>query len=706
VQAKNVQSGAGHSFIFLFVRGKRDLLSKSNIVWNRPIIAKVFAIAWSVLPLELSVADPPVTAGKTAPTRRPNVVWIISQDTAKHDLNHFDASGTPTPAIEALAKEGVTFDRAFSCGSVSSVAQTTLVTGCYAPRIGTAYHRAIEPAMVPAGVKLFPTYLRKQGYYTTNQNKQNYNVRKGPKVWDDSSPTAHWSNRVDGSKQSSADAGDPPFFHVQTLNQTREGHLQDRIASDGDGPPNFDANHSKAMLLPPCFPDADVFRKTATHHQACINRMDQQVQAIVDELDQAGELENTFLFYFGDHGGALPRSKGHVFETGLHVPLVVRIPENFQYLVKQPRGSRTDAFVEFVDFAPTVLNLASVAIPKSIDGTAFLGKDASVADIHERDEAFGHVDRVDEKYDLVRSLRMDDWKYIRNFEPHYPAALYNETRYKMQAMQQWRQMYQDDELNEVQAAFFRRRTPEALYYLKSDPYETVNLAGRDQHSEVLLRMRERLMERLVDMNDLGFIPEAWLIDGAMTDPVTFGRRNRDVIRRLIETANLQLLDWNQAKPKIIAAINDQDAMVRIWGLVSASSFASQFVNQSRQGKPTGSASVEIIAEAQRRLVDLEPLVVIRAVELLSILKINAADSIPGQPIPDPRPFLYRSLQRSVSEAEALRVLNTVVFVRDHCFSEMPNDDRWGIDPKQLQLIIPYDANSLIQRRMTYLLDHP
>jgi len=103
--------------------------------------------------------------------------------------------------------------------------------------------------------------------------------------------------------------------------------------------------------------------------------IDEKVAGVIDQLEQSGELENTFVFYFGDHGGVLPRGKGYIYEAGLHVPLVVRIPNNYRNLVDRELGSRTKGFVSFIDFAPTVLNLAGVRLDKAgpIDGKAFLG---------------------------------------------------------------------------------------------------------------------------------------------------------------------------------------------------------------------------------------------------------------------------------------------------------------------------------------------
>ena len=603
-----------------------------------------------------------------ADRKEPNIVWIISEDNSKHYLNHFDSMGTPTPAIESLATNGVTFDHAFSCSPVCSVARTTLITGCYAPRIGTSYHRAMTPAMMPGGVKMFPTYLRDSGYYTSNRSKQDYNVRIGPKVWDESSGKASWKNRP--SEQT-------PFFHVQTIQLSHESSLHPKHA-DAKMPLVTDPS---SITLQPYLPDTTLLRETAARYHDRIAMVDQQVGKIVGQLKDAGQLENTFVFYFGDHGGVLPRSKGFVFESGLHVPFIVRIPENFANLVDRERGSRAVGFVEFTDFGPTTLNLAGVKIPTRVDGKAFLGPGTAASEVDGRDEAFGHGDRFDEKYDVVRSLRIGKWKYIRNFEPFYPDGMYNEYRYKMPAMKQWRRLHQDGQLSAVQDAFFQPKSPEALYDLDSDPHEVVNLAQDASHAETLLRMRNRLTERLVEMPDLGFIPEAYLVEDAMTDPVTFGRRNRDTIERLIEVANLQLLDWKDAKPKILMAIDDQDPLVRLWGLVSATSF--------------GEKAKEISVEVEKRLVDLEPLVVIRAVECIALLRSGGDLSLK-----DPRPYLYRSLQRSTSEPEALRVLNTAVFLQDHCQSE--SGDALKIDLKQLQMIIPVDKKSWVARRLAYL----
>ena len=120
-------------------------------------------------------------------------------------------------------------------------------------------------------------------------------------------------------------------------------------------------------------------------------------------------------------------------------------------------GDRIRGFVSFVDFAPTVLHLAGIDVPPHMDGSPFLGQQIDLDEVNERDEAFGYADRFDEKIDHVRSLRKGNFKYIRNYQPFNVDGLWNEYRYIMLAYQEWWELFQSGELNEIQSQFFRPR---------------------------------------------------------------------------------------------------------------------------------------------------------------------------------------------------------------------------------------------------------
>ncbi|MGB7329713.1 MAG: sulfatase, partial [Rubripirellula sp.] len=316
-------------------------------------------------------------------------------------------------------------------------------------------------------------------------------------------------------------------------------------------------------------------------------------------------------------------------------------------------------------------SLAGIPTPANVDGKPFMGTDVDAKEVDGRNETIGYADRFDEKYDLVRTLRKGDWKYIRNFEPFLPDGLQNNYRYEMAAYRQWRSLHQDGKLNDIQNQFFLPKSSEALYDLSTDPNEVRNLADDPTHAEKLREMRGRLVQRLKSMPDLSFFPEAILVDEAMENPVAFGQAHRVEIANLIDVANLALLPWDQAKPKLTAAVNSNDPWTCYWGLIAASSF--------------GKTAAAILPDATNQLQHAEPLVVARAVEFVAI----AGDQ-------DPRPFLYRSLQRATSEIETLPILGTAVYLNDHA------NGRFPIDVNQIQLSFKPARKGEVQRRLDYL----
>ena len=109
---------------------------------------------------------------------KPNILWIVTEDNSVHYMNLYTEGGAEMPTISSIASEGVVFDNAFSNAPVCSVARSTLITGVYAPRIGTQYHRKMSKVKLPDDVKPLPVYLKEAGYYTTNNAKEDYNLLK------------------------------------------------------------------------------------------------------------------------------------------------------------------------------------------------------------------------------------------------------------------------------------------------------------------------------------------------------------------------------------------------------------------------------------------------------------------------------------------------------------------------------------------------
>src|SRR5690606_8963406 len=246
---------------------------------------------------------------------------------------------------------------------------------------------------LPGELKMFPHYLRKVGYYTTNNSKEDYNFFKTPAAWDESSRKASYRNRADGQ----------PFFHVQNFTTTHESRLHftaEQMATEKT------ITNPDDVTVFPYHPDTPTFRYTYARQLDQHRKVDEEIGKFLDQLEQDGLLEETIVFYYGDHGGVLPRSKGYVYESGLQVPMVVRFPAKWQHLAPAPPGSRVDGFVSFVDLAPTVLHLAGVEQPQARDGRVlmhgrpFLGEGITLDKLNARNTVFGYADRFDEKYDL------------------------------------------------------------------------------------------------------------------------------------------------------------------------------------------------------------------------------------------------------------------------------------------------------------------
>ncbi len=589
---------------------------------------------------------------------RPNILWIMSEDNSKHYLRHFDEDGAAAPNIEAMAGHGITFERAFSNSPVCSVARTTLITSCYGPRIGTQFHRRSKLAEMPPGLKMFPAYLRQAGYHTSNNAKEDYNATSESQPWDESGRNASWKNRP--TEQT-------PFFHVRTFTDSHESRLH--FSSDDMQTPNQTA--SSDVNLQPYFPDTPLFRYTRARYHDRMKIIDDLVGGVLADLKAAGQLERTFVFYFGDHGGVLPRSKGYPYESGLHVPLVIRVPDQFKDLAKRELGSRTTGFVEFVDFGPTVLALAGTERPEGIDGKAFLGARIDPAEVDQRNEAFGYADRFDEKSEMIRTLRLGDWKYMRNFEGYLPDGLQNNYRYKMLAFRQWRELHGDGKLNAVQGQFFRPKPAEMLFDLSSDPHEVKNLADDPTHHQTLLEMRTRLMERLKAMPDLSLYPEAVLYERAMENPVAFGQSRRKQIGNLLATANLALKPFVEVQSQLRKKLSNKNPWQRYWALTAASQF--------------GPKAAEL-ADAARPLVESrQPLVAARAAEFLAIVD----DSF------DPWPTLRQALTKADNDPEATSILGTAVHLLDFLGRE-------DSDPSDLRIGFKVGKNDQAQRRLEYL----
>ena len=401
-------------------------------------------------------------------------------------------------------------------------------------------------------------------------------------------------------------------------------------------------------------------------------KVDAQIGEFLDGLKKDGVADDTIVFYYGDHGGVLPRGKGYAYESGLNVPLVVYAPPKWRHLLPAKAGSRTEAFVSFIDFGPTVLNLAGAIVPSGMDGKPFLGNGVTSRDLAQRDEVFGYADRFDEKYDLVRTYRKGRYKYIRNYQPFNFDGLFNEYRYRMLAYKDWKARYDAGQLNAVQRQFFESRPAEALYDIESDPHETRNLAGDPKFEDVVSDLRQRLTAQVKSMPDLSFIPEPDMVSDALANPVAYGQAHKDRIGGLIDTANLSLLTFEEAKSGIKAALSSSDPHQRYWGLIVCSSFGEEAAAFYKIAKRIASSDDSNLAR-------------VRAAEFLGLAGVQ-----------EPQETIYEALAKSKSLVEANLILNTATLLRDG-----PRGYAFKLDREIFPAEWREDARSNVNRRADY-----
>lgn len=587
---------------------------------------------------------------------KPNIVWLTTEDNSACWYRLYNQEqGAPMPNIERLAENGLVFNNAYSCAPVCSAARSTIISGLYGPRTGAHFHRKQVPAKLPEGLKMFPAYLRKAGYYTSNNSKTDYNYNLNTREgWNESSGRATYRKRKPGQ----------PFFHVQNYGTTHEGQLFG--GSKGDKH-IIDPENIKPF---PYHPDTPLMRKKYAQYLSMNNKVDAQMGRFIKQLEADGLLDDTFIFHYGDHGGVLPGSKGYAHNDGLQVAMVVYVPKNFEHLAPAENGTRVDGFVEFVDLSATVLNLAGVEIPKEIDGKPFLGKGVELKELNSRDTTFGYADRFDEKYDQVRFLRKGKYTYWRNYQPFNFDGLHNFYRYKQVAFGEWRDMARAGKLNEAQSAFYNARPAEQLYDLEKDPHEVNNLADDPDFAKVLVELRTELNKRVRSLPDLSFFPESQLAKESKGNMYTMGVKNKERISRLADIADLQLKPFAEAKPGIKKALNSADQLDRYWGLIVCSSFgkeASAFYDKAKE-----------LGEK-----DTDRLVRTRAAEFLGLT--GAAD---------PKPILLSALEGCKDAIEVNLILNSVVLLRDGAGMKL--------DPETVKKASWSKLGGLVPRRIEYL----
>lgn len=523
------------------------------------------------------------SCAEKTPAELPNILWLTSEDNSPF-LGCYGDEFATTPNLDKLAAEGFLYTHAYANAPVCAPTRNTILTGIYACSNGNQHMRSYYPKSEI--VKAYPEYLRKIGYYCTNNEKTDYNIGNfDPKsIWDECSKTAHYKNRPEGK----------PFFAVFNCTISHESSIHKSI-------PNEELRHSPDKVpLPPYHPATREMKHDWAQYYDKIEDMDAWVGEKLKELEEAGLLENTIVFYYSDHGGVLARSKRYLYESGTRVPFIIRIPEKFKYLFPaEKQGSKVDRLISWVDLVPTLLSITGIPIPEYLQGNAFLGKQKTV----DPEYAFLFRDRMDERYDMSRAVRDKKYHYIRNYMPYRAYGQHLEYLWLAPSVASWEKAYLNGECNGTQSIFWDKKPVEELYDTENDPWEINNLSNNPEYREILERMRAANKEWLTKIYDTGFIPEADRIDRVGETPVyDYMRSGKINFGEIMEAAEIATLGKVENIETLKMYLKSDESAVRYWG-------ATGFLILGENAKPA-------IAELKLALEDKSASVVSVAAEAL------------------------------------------------------------------------------------------
>lgn len=481
--------------------------------------------------------------------QRPNIVWIVSEDASPH-IGCYGETTIETPRLDQLAAEGVKFTRAFVTCPVCSPSRSAMISGMYQTTLGAHNHRSQRtgnrgegvPAMadsyaLPDSIRLVPQLFSEAGYFVTNggKAKTDYNFTTPDDLYDGKD----WTQRA---------AGQPFFAQFQLRGGKNRGAKVDNPVDPAD------------VNLPPYYPDHPVLRADWARYLNSWITVDNEVGGIIDQLAEEGELENTVIFFWTDHGISHARGKQFLYDEGIRVPFLVRFPDG--HLASTVRND----LVLQIDVAATSLDLCGIEIPDTMQGRSLFADG-----YRPRRRLFAARDRCDETVDIIRCVRTPRFKFIRNFLPHVSHMQPNQYKDGKEIIQTMRALHAAGELTELQDRIFQpTRPPEELYDLEHDPYETVNLLTSTKDDQRAYRdtansLRLALDQWMIDSGDVGLIPEPILEElGAaagskalVRDPEHDGR----LMWTIIET--IEARERNDVG-SLTAALSHEHPAVRWW----------------------------------------------------------------------------------------------------------------------------------------------
>ncbi len=484
---------------------------------------------------------------------KPNILWITSEDNGISWVSCYGGTNADTPAIDQLAKEGFRYTNCFDNAAVCAPTRSVWITGMYGISNGTQPMRSRN--LIPHDkIKYYPDLLNAAGYHTSNPGKTDYNIggREDKDPWDYKGGKEPYGWRMCEPGQ--------PFFAVFNITDSHESRAHGSLEEIRKDP--------AIMKLFSYHPDLPVIRKNYAKYAEAVENMDRKVQEAIDALKADGLYEDTIIIYNSDHGGVMARSKRFLYSSGVHCPLVVRIPEKMKHLYpgNEP-GTTVDRLVSFVDMPKTWLSLAGAEIPDTFQGTVFLGNGIEP----EPKYHLGFRERADERLDYVRLMRTGRYSYHKNYYPFAPAGHHLAYLWKAQLTPAWEQHHREGKTNEITGQFFEPRASEEFFDNESDFDNVYNLINAPEHQAMIAELKVALRQKQLELRDSGLLPEKMRERRAVENNLTIYKMVRDERLYPLESY-LDAADRALARDKANLAtfkkwMSHEDEGIRWWAVV-------------------------------------------------------------------------------------------------------------------------------------------
>lgn len=554
---------------------------------------------------------------------RPNILVLLADDPGPRFFSAYGDPSASTPNVDRLARDGILYKNFFATSPVCAPTRFGILTGMHAESCGPAHHMRAE-GKIPEWLTGFPAYLQEAGYWTTYTGKEDYNAdmsrRTGYRV-SNTNPIGGlfesfdppWGNRPEGA----------PFFSF--INYVTCHEFSGFVPRPGLVLPT-------QVRVPSYLPDTLIQRTQIAGYYNNVSQTDIEIGLTLDRLTADGLYDDTIIIFFSDHGGILPRSKRFCYDSGCRVPMIVRFPPKWAHLAPAAPGTVMEELATTVDIAPTVLSLAGLGIPDHMQGQAFAGPRHRT-----RKYAFAGRNRMDERYDFIRTVRSARFRYIRNYLPQLIYGQHVAFMWMLPAYRDWELQWTLGLLNEAQSRFWMPKPKEELYDLESDPDETRNLIDDPAYTGVAGELRDALDLHMVSTKDNGFIPEGAAPEGYEQSRAP-GAYPLMQVMHLAEIATRRDPEW---LPVFQSHMGHENEVMRFWAVMGAIMLDE--------------ATVPLAGDLRQRFANDESIHV-RIAAAEALVRIGQADG--------PLRFLADILKSSRPKSVRLQAINALTNVGD------------------------------------------